>query len=176
MLIRFLNQLACLARSFIADDTLDTIAQATIVGKARVAGIDLGNLRLRTVMQAVIALAPTPRGFSVAELAAKVRNLLGWPPDRYLPRHAAYDLKKLRGKLWVTMIGKSRRYEPTSLGLKLMAALLTLRTKIFQPFLATVQHSSADNTEQQTDLDIQYGKVQSEMLTLLQLLGISIQS
>lgn len=175
LLVRFLNQLACLERAFIADDTLDTIGQATVVGKARVAGIDLSNVRLRAVMQAVIALAPQPHGFSVAEVAAKVRSLLGWSSDRYLPRHAAYDLKKLRGKQWVTMIGKSRRYEPTSLGLKVMAALLALRTKIIKPFLAAAQGSSTSNAKHQTDLDIQYGKVQAEMLTLLQLLGISVQ-
>ncbi len=176
MLVCFLNQLACLDCSFVADDTLDTIGQVTLVGKARIAGIDLNNVRLRTVMHAVIALAPTPRGFSVAELAAKVRNLLGWSSERYLSRHAAYDLKKLRGKLWVTMIGQSRRYEPTALGLKTMVALLTLRTKILKPFLAAAQASPTNNSEQQTDIDIQYGKVQSEMLALLQLLGISIQS
>jgi hypothetical protein len=127
-------------------------------------------------MQAVIALAPTPRGFSVAELAAKVRSLLGWSSDRYRPRHAAYDLKKLRGKLWVTMIGKSRRYEPTSIGLKIMAALLTLRSKFFLPLLASAQAHPAANSNLQTDLDIQYGKVQSEMLGLFQLLGISSQA
>jgi hypothetical protein len=175
ILIRFLNQLACLDRSFVADDTLDTMGHPTRVGKVRVAGIDLNNVRLRTVLQAVIALAPTPRGFSVAQLAAKVRNLLGWPPDRYLPRHAAYDLKKLRGKLWVTMLGNSRRYEPTALGLKTMAALLTLRTKVIKPFLAAAQGASANRSRQQTALDIQYGKVQSEMHVLLQLLGIAIQ-
>lgn len=176
LLTRFLNQLAGLNRPFVADDTLDTLGQPAFVGKARVAGIDLNNVRLRTVMQAVIALAPTPRGFSVSELAAKVRSLLGWAADRYLPRHAAYDLKKLRGKLWVSMLGKSRRYEPTPTGLKTMAALLTLRTKVIQPLLAaTTQHSFAGDSLQQTALDIQYGKVQTEMLALFQLLGISFQ-
>jgi hypothetical protein len=176
LLVRFLNPLACLDRPFVADNTLDTIGHPTTVGKARVAGIDLHNLRLRTVMQAVIALAPTPRGFSVAELAAKVRSLLGWSSDRYRPRHAAYDLKKLRGKLWVTMIGKSRRYEPTPMGLKIMAALLTLRSKIFLPLLASAQAHPAANSNLQTDLDIQVGKVQSEMLGLFQLLGVSSQA
>jgi hypothetical protein len=41
--------------------------------------------------------------------------------------------------------------------------------------LTAAQGSSANRSAQQTDLDIQYGKVQSEMLALLQLLGISIQ-
>ena len=173
LLIRFLNQLACLNRPFVADDTLDTIGQATVVGKARVAGIDLNNVRLRTVMQAVIALAPTPRGFSVAELAAKVRKLLGWSSDSYLSRHAAYDLKKLRGKLWVSMIGKSRRYQPTPTGIKTMAALLTLRTIVIQPLLAAAQFPPTHGSLQQTDLDIQYGKVQTEMSALFRLLGIS---
>lgn len=176
LLVRFLNQLACLNRPFVADDTLDRIGQATFVGNARVAGVDLNQIRLRTVMHAVIALAPTPRGFSVSELAVKVRHLLGWPPERYLARHAAYDLKKLRGKLWVAKIGKSRRYEPTSLGLKTMAALLTLRTKVIQPLLAaTTQHFPSGDPAPQTDLDIQYGKVQTEMSTLFQLLNISSQ-
>ncbi len=127
-------------------------------------------------MQAVIALAPAPRGFSVSQLAAKVRSLLGWATDRYLSRHAAYDLKKLRGKLWVTMIDKSRRYEPTPLGIRVMAALLTLRTKIFKPFLAAAQASPANGPKQKTDLDIQYAKVLSEMLSLFQLLGISFHT
>lgn len=176
LLVRFLNQLACLDRPFVADDTLDTIGLSTMVGKARVAGIDINNLRLRTVMQAVIALAPSPRGFSVSQLAAKVRHLLGWASDRYLPRHAAYDLKKLRGKRWVSMIGKSRRYEPTALGLKTMAALLTLRTLVFKPVLAAAQISHPHYSKPQTDLDIQFSKVQSEMLSLFQLLGISFQT
>jgi hypothetical protein len=170
LLMRFLNQLACLDRPLVADDTLETLGLATLVGKMRVAGIDLNQVRLRTVMQAVIALAPTPRGFSVAEVAAKVRQLLGWPSDRYLARHAAYDLKKLRGKHWVTMMGKSRRYEPTVVGLKTMAALLTLYTKVIKPLVAAAQMAATNHSEPQTALDIQYGKVQAEMHALLQLL------
>jgi hypothetical protein len=72
------------------------------------------------------------------------------------------------------MIGNSRRYEPISLGLKTMAALLILRTKILKPFLAAAQAFPTYSSEQQTDLDIQYGKVQTEMSALFLLLGISI--
>ena len=73
------------------------------------------------------------------------------------------------------MIGKSRRYEPTSLGLKTMAALLTLRNNVIQPLLAgATQPASTHAPSHQSELDIQYGKVQSEMLSLFQLLGISI--
>jgi hypothetical protein len=172
--VRFLNQLACLDRALVADATLATLGQAPRVGKARVTGIDLKQVRLRTVMHAVIALAPTPRGFSVAELAAKVRHLLGWPPERYRARHAAYDLKKLRGKQWVTMIGKSRRYEPTAVGLKTIAALLTLYTQVIKPRVAAARTVTTKHAAPQTALDIQYGKVQAEMHALFHVLGIAM--
>ncbi len=74
------------------------------------------------------------------------------------------------------VIDNSRRYEPTPMGLKTMAALLTLRAKVIKPLLAaTTQHLPTDSSSQQTDLDIQYVKVQTEMFSLFQLLGISIQ-
>jgi len=45
-------------------------------------------------------------------------------PSQYGPRHAAYDLKKLRGKQILRRIGHSRRYELLPTGLRAMTALL----------------------------------------------------
>jgi hypothetical protein len=111
----------------------------------RVAGLDLSEPRLRAVLHAVIALASAPHGFSVSELATKVRELRGLETQAYKPRQAAYDLKKLRGKQWVAAIGKSRRYQAAPLGLRTMTALLVLREKVFRPLVAgpdsqTCQH------------------------------------
>ncbi|HEX8838800.1 MAG TPA: hypothetical protein VF748_17790, partial [Candidatus Acidoferrum sp.] len=44
-------------------------------------------------------------------------------------RHAAYDLKKLRGKHIVCRIGQTRRYKPLASGLRALTALLVLRNK-----------------------------------------------
>jgi hypothetical protein len=41
-------------------------------------------------------------------------------PSTYGPRHAAYDLQKLRGKQILRRIGHSRRYEPLPTGLRAM--------------------------------------------------------
>src|SRR5437660_8991238 len=54
-------------------------------------------------------------------------------------RHAAYDLKKLRGKQIVRRIGHTRRYEPLPTGLRAMTALLVLRNKAIKPLLAVAQ-------------------------------------
>jgi hypothetical protein len=175
ILVRFLNQLHCLDQAFVADDTLDTLGHPGHVGSTRTAGIDLNKPRLQAVLQAVIALAPLPGGFTASQLADQVRHLMGWPENQYRPRQAAYDLKKLRGKQWVEKIGNSRRYQPLPTGLKIMAALLTLREKVVKPVLAGAGKPETQRKPQnQTELDIQYRKVQTEMHQLLQLLGIAV--
>lgn len=174
ILERFLNQLYCLSRAFIPDHTLDTLAEHGQVGQARTTGIDLDKPRLRAVIAAVIALAPDPQGFTASQLAQEVRTILGLEENQYLPRHASYDLKKLRGKHWVHKIGKSRRYEPDPEGLKIMTALLTLREKVIKPVLAgAAKPKRGRKPLRPSELDIQYAKIQSEMRTLFHILGIA---
>jgi hypothetical protein len=175
ILVRFLNYLHGLDQSFVADDTLDTLSHPGRVGSTRTAGIDLNKPRLRAVLQAVIALAALPRGFTASQLADKVRHLTGWDENQYQPRQAAYDLKKLRGKQWVEKIGNSRRYQPHPTGLKTMAALLTLREKVIKPVLAGAGNPKGGRKPQnQTHLDTQYRKVQTEMHHLLHMLGMAV--
>jgi hypothetical protein len=60
----------------------------------------------------------------------------GLPESEYGTRRAAYDIKKFRAKGMVRKIGKSRRYEAPSAGLRSLTALLVLREKIIKPLLA----------------------------------------
>jgi hypothetical protein len=175
MLQRFLNQLHGLDQCFVADDTIDTLGQPGQVGQAHTTGIDLNQPRLRAVIEAVLTLTIVPDGFTVSQLAAKVRDILGLDAHQYQPRHASYDLKKLRGKQWVEKIGKSRRYQTSPTGLKIMAALFALREKIIKPILAGAgKLKRGPKPRGQSELDIQYGKVQTEMRTLFHILGIAV--
>jgi hypothetical protein len=175
ILIRFLDQLHCLDQSFVADETLDTLGWPGFVGQCRTAGIDLNKSRLRAVIEAVVSLATLPNGFTASQLADKVRAILNYPEEQYRTRHASYDLKKLRGKAWVSKIGKSRRYQVDPTGLKTMAALLSLRDKVIKPVLAGAgKPKSGPKPKFQTELDIQYAKVQTEMRSLLLLLGVAV--
>ncbi len=56
---------------------------------------------------AVLALATAPDGFTVGQLAAKVQTMTGHTENTI--RHAAYDLRKLRGK---RLIDKPRPIPP----------------------------------------------------------------
>ncbi len=175
ILDRFLDQLYCLRQAFIADSTLDTLSQHGQVGSSRTTGIHLDTARMRAVLAGVIALAPTPNGFTVSQLAREVRTILGLEEDQYLPRHASYDLKKLRGKQWVHKIENSRRYQPNLQGLMNMTVLLTLRDKIIKPVLAGAGHPKQDRKPNRSSaLDLQFEKVQTEMNSLFNLLGIAV--
>ncbi len=175
ILIRFLNQLQTIDAPFLADDTLDALPTPSLVGQSRVAGIDLNKPRVRAVLEAVIALAIWPTGFTASDLAAKVRETLGVSATDYLPRHAAYDLKKLRGKQWVKKKDKSRRYETVSEGLQTMTALIVLREKVIKPVLAgAAKPTRGGCPKQEHEIDKQYRLVQGEMHSLFHLLGVAV--
>lgn len=88
-------------------------------------------------MRATVALATAPNGFTARGLADKVRTLGGLADHDYHARQAAYDLKKLRGKLLVQRKGQSQRYESSPEGLRAMVALTVLRDDVVKPLLAT---------------------------------------
>src|SRR6201981_2808663 len=83
-------------------------------------GIDLNRARMRELVEALIALSPSPNGFTASDVAARVRALSKQSQSEYGSRHAAYDLKKLRGKQIARRIGYTRRYEPLPIGLRAM--------------------------------------------------------
>ena len=174
ILVRFFDVLDCVNCAFLDDDTFDNLSRPGKLGSKPVAGIDLSKQRLRAVLNAVLALAPAPNGMTVSDLAAKVRELLGLNLQDYKPRHAAYDLKKLRAKQWVLPIGKSRRYQLTADGIRTISALLTLREKVIRPLLAGARdHRSQSLPSRSAPLDDLYQTIQSDMRCLFQMLGIA---
>ena len=124
-----MDALSCIDQRFIADEMLEQLPAPAQVGKTKVGGIDLNKPRMRWVAEAIIALSPSPGGFTASELARQVQMLSNQIESEYGARRAAYDLKKLRGKQIVRRIGQTRRYESMPKGLKAMTALVVLRDK-----------------------------------------------
>jgi hypothetical protein len=106
------------------------------IGSTRVGGVDLNQPRIRAALQAVLALAPAPGGFTVAQLAAKVQQQTGQTDADYTIRQAAYDLRKLRGKHLVVKPGRSHRYQVPTPAACTIAGLLALRDQVIGPILA----------------------------------------
>jgi hypothetical protein len=174
ILERFMDALSCIDQCFIADGMLEQLPVPSQVGKTKVGGIDLNKPRMRWVVEAVIALSPSPNGFTASELARQVRALSKQRESDYGARHAAYDLKKLRGKNIVRRIGQTRRYESMSKGLRAMSALVVLRNKAIKPLLAAAQDlRPSRGTQNPTALDTHYHTIRTAMRGVFHELGLA---
>lgn len=175
ILTRFLNTLQAVDAAFISDDLLERLPTTTQLGSTKVAGIHLDHPRMRAVLQAVLTLAPSPLGFAASDLATKVRHILGDSTADYLPRHAAYDLKKLRAKQLVHKLGNSRKYALTTTGLSALPALAILREKVIKPVLAAAaKPKPLPIPQNQQPLDLLYHAIQLLFLQLFQHLGFAL--
>jgi hypothetical protein len=170
---RFLSVLRCADASWIDDGTLEALPVPATLGATRVGGVDINKPRVRAVMGGVVALATNPRGFVVGQLAVKVREALGTSGAGYRPRHASYDLKKLRAKGLVVKIEGTRRYRPTADGLRALVALHVLREKVLQPLLAgTGRRRNSRKPRNRGTIDVHYEALQARMQDLFQALGL----
>ena len=175
MLNRFLEVVYCVATSYIADTTLEALPTSSRVGRARVGGIDINNPRMRAVIEAVTGFAAAPLGFRASDIAAKVREIMGYSEDTYTSRKAAYDLKKLRGKNVIRRVEKSRRYEVVPQELRAVIALLVLREKVIKPVLAGAgKPRRGRKPKNQSPIDDHYEAIQSQMRNLFQLIGVAV--
>lgn len=173
ILDRVMEAVSCIDMSWIDDGSFDQLSHPGIVGKNRVAGIDVNKERIRAVMRGIISLSSNPGGFTAAQLAAAVRE---HAPDcyaDYTSRKAAYDLKKFRGKDIVQKAANSWRYEPTPKSLRAMVAILTLRDEVIKPILASAAKPVKKQRPQNYPAGDHYYNIRSEMEKLFKTLQIA---
>jgi DNA-binding transcriptional ArsR family regulator len=172
MVVDFLNVIQAAHCGTLDPTALDSLPQPTQRGARRLAGIDLQKPRMRAVVEALLSVAPTPEGFTAGELAAKISVRVA--PTTYTPRHAAYDLRKLRGKDLVTRVGTTRRYRLATPAIRTLVALLILREKILKPVLAGAGTPKPGRPPKRPHpLDVHYQNLQCELRRTLDTLGLA---
>jgi hypothetical protein len=170
---RFATALDCVDTGFIGDVILDQLPAAATLGATRIGGVDLNKKRMRDALSAVLALAPAPHGFTVADFATKVHAITGTSDTGYSIRQAAYDLRKLRGKQLLDKPARTRRYRVPALAARTIAALLTLRDQVIAPILAAVRSPRMGRKPAHwTRVDRDYEQIRIDMHTLFNDLAI----
>jgi len=173
MVDRFTSMLDCVDVGFLPDGILDQLPTASQIGATRVGGIDLNRPRMRSTLDAVLALAVAPDGFTVADLAAKVQSLTGQDEHQYTVRQAAYDLRKLRAKQLVVKPDRTRRYHVPGQSARTIAALLTIRDRVIAPILAGIRRPGPGRPPATyTPIDRDYANLRKDMCTLFRDLAI----
>jgi hypothetical protein len=171
---RFCDTLDATSVGFVSTGVLDQLPRPAQLGRTRVGGISLDSPRIRSVLAAVAALSVAPKGFTVADLAAKVHTATGHTATDYSVRQAAYDLRKLRAHNLVVKPGRSRRYHVTTEAVRTIVAITTLRDQVLEPLLAGVrsqQPRPRPNTW--TAVENDYETLRLGMQTLFHDLGIA---
>ena len=162
---------------FLPDGVLDWLPTASLLGATRVGGVDVNKKRIRDALSAVLALAPAPHGFTVAQFAAKVHAMTGTSNAEYNIRQAVYDLRKLRGKHLLNKPARSHRYHVPQLAARTIAALLTLRDQVIAPILAGVRSPSKDRKPKAWNrIDRDYEQIRVDMQTLFDDLALATQA
>lgn len=174
IVVEFLGVVQAAHLSFIDGQQLDALAAPSVRGQKRMAGVDLQKPRMRTVAEAGVALAAQPEGFTSAQLARRVRQTEDRRMSGYHTRHAAYDLRKLRGKVLVEQIPHRRRYRARRPGIRILAGLLILREKVLKPVLSGVYRPKRGRPPKDIHpLDVHCQHLQCEMLATLQTLKLA---
>ena len=129
---------------------------------------------MRRALSAMLALGPSPTGFTMAHFTAKVQSITGLRHGDYTQRQAAYDLKKLRAKNLITKLGSSRRYQLSPPSMRAVTALLLLREHVIAPLLAGARTPPRASTPATwTIVDQHYQQLRLDMQPLFQELGIA---
>ena len=170
---RFCTTLDCVDVGFIADGLLDELPRPSQLGAARVGGIDLNKERIRNALAAVLALAASPSGFTVAQFTDKVRALTGQDEHAYSTRQGAYDLRKLRGKSLIDKPARSRRYQVPPEAARTISGIVTLRDHVIAPILAGIRSPHLGRKPSiWTAVDRDYEQIRIKMQTLFSDLAI----
>jgi hypothetical protein len=170
----FLNIVQAAHVSFLDEGTFDNLAMPTMRGSQRRAGVDLNKIRMRRAVTAVVALSPKPTGFTVRDLAQKVCAITGPEPKPYNSRRAAYDLSKIRAKGLVQRVGKSRRYQTTSEGVRKLAAYTILRDHIIKPLVSGATRSCLRSPKTVHPIDQHYVNLREELCKTFDTLGLAV--
>ncbi len=177
MVDRFCTALDCVDVGFLPDGILDQLPLPSQIGATRVGGIDLNKPRMRQAIAAVAALSAAPDGFTVADLAAKVKAMTGQTDAAYTARQAAYDLRKLRGKGLVIKPGRSRRYHVLPEASRTITAMTVLRDQVLAPILAGCRVPRRGRPPTTcTTADAHYETLRRDMVALFDDMGITRQT
>lgn len=173
MLVRFLDTVQAAHVSFLDAGAFERWSEPSARGSRRLAGIDLNKARNRHVLNAVVSLSTEPDGFTVAEVAARVRERSGWSEAQYAARHAAYDLVKLRGKNLIDRPVRAHRFNADPTGMRTMCAYLLLREQVIKPLLAGVTRARGRPPKTIHPIDQHYIRLREELHDTFNTLGLA---
>jgi len=167
----FLDNLEYAHAAIIDNGALEELTTPSLRGKSRLAGIDLSKKRNLAAMTVVLGLSIKPGGFSVEDVATRMKKSA---TAEYSKVSARYDLRKLKGKNLIVKNKGKRTYSVTPQGVQTIAAILCLWTDQLPAFLSLINSTELqDKQKELTAMEKCIFNAKHEIDQLMNLYGLN---
>lgn len=122
----------------LGDDTFQSLQQPVLSPSGQASGLRFGDLRVQTLLVAILGLAFLPSGFANRDLRQPLASLRGLCPDSLTQGQLTYELRRLRLHGLIQRLPRSRRYRLTDTGLRIALFYSRAYAHILRPGLALV--------------------------------------
>lgn len=119
-------------------DTFQSLHQPVVNSVGHAPGLRFGDLRVQTLLSAIVLFALLPTGFSNRDLREKLAPLRGLEPHALSQGIMTYELRRLRLHGLIASIPRSHRYRLTDAGLRIALFYTRLYAHLLRPGLALV--------------------------------------
>lgn len=126
-------------------DLLARLAKPVHLGKSKIAGIRLDQVRMMRLLQVLLGRgAGSLGGWSAKELRSAILDTFEIKASQYSVSAIRYDLRKLRAHGLIERIPQTHRYRFTTKGQKVAILMTLLRKRVYGPLAASAfVHSPA---------------------------------
>ena len=170
----FMDNLCYTHVSLLKDDSFEQLINPSKTGDQRLAGVDINKRRTIALMESILSLALKPNGYNANDITTLMKERLDKKQAKnYTPAKAAYDIRKLRGKVLVEKIGKSRKYQTTKKGMDTIIAVLALTQKTIPTILSSINKDTiSDAPEEIQNIDKLFLNIRREIKEIHQIYGM----
>ncbi len=122
----------------LGEDAFNQVQHPIEVNGQRAAALRFADPLVQALLNTLLLFTLLPRGFSNADLRARLAPLLGLPLEAIRPGRMTYNLRRLRLHGLIERIPKTHRYRVTDFGLRSALFLTRVYARILRPGLALV--------------------------------------
>jgi hypothetical protein len=122
----------------LADETFQALNRPVTAGQQRASGLRFADLRVHSLLHALILFRQLPQGFRCAHLRDHLAALSGRDPESLTQGAITYQLRRLRLHGLIERVPNSFRYRVTDFGFRAALFFTRVYNRLLRPGIATV--------------------------------------
>jgi hypothetical protein len=151
---------------------ISRLAKPVILGKTKIAGIQLHNQRLIRLMEALLHSGSSISEWKTKELHQYILDHYRLDEKEYTLNQLRYDIRKLKAHGIVERVGKSYRYRLTEFGKKVCLCFVLFHKKLHGPIANSLfNFKPNENIMVNSKFEKAYRRIDKEIDKLIRLMA-----